>query len=115
MDEVPNLTDDSILDPKVDIRFTNGHVTGKFKFRFRQHIFNWIISIVVSTCGVHGVVLHYEHDEMEKQIKEQQTMLAESYKREAAVEEALKSAQLLLVQRSMIFPMLSDPEKPKAK
>lgn len=96
----PNPTpsvDDCIIDPKVDIRYTNGHVTGKFTFRFRQHIFNWIITAIVSACGVHGVYLHYYEEGLERQIKEQQVMLDESYKREAVVQEALKSAQLLLM------------------
>jgi hypothetical protein len=94
-EDVPNLTD-CVTDPKVDIRYTNGHVTGKFTFRFKQHIFNWMITAIVSACGIHGVYLHYYQEDLEKQIKEQQSMLTESYKREAAVEEALKAAQLLL-------------------
>lgn len=111
-DDTP-ITD--VTDPKVDIRYTNGHVTGKVNFRFKQHIFNWIISVVVSSCGIHGVYLHFHEEDLEKQIKEQQVLLAESYKREAAVEEALKSAQLLLMQKSILTPMLSDQDKPRAK
>jgi hypothetical protein len=92
-------------DPKLDIRLTNGHLTGKFRFKFKQHIFNWIMAIMVSGCGFHGAYLHYHQMDLEKQVESQQKLISDSQAREAICASALQQAQFLLVQRTTIAPI----------
>lgn len=112
MDTPNELT--NLPEPKVDIHYTNGQVQGKFKFKFKQSVFNTIISLVVSGCGVHGVYLHYEVMDKDKTIIQQQTAITEGQQREAA---ALAQIQLLLTQKSMTFPipMADNQNVPKPK
>jgi hypothetical protein len=115
--DVPNPNTELITDPKVDIRYTNGNLKGRFNIKFKQHIFNWVIATLVSGCGAHGVYLHYHEQDLEKTITDQQKTISDSLVRESLAAERLQQLQLLITQRSTISPTLAvgiqDIPKPK--
>lgn len=117
--EVPTTTttDLDTIDPKVDIRYSNGHLKGKFNLKFKQHIFNWIIATMVSGCGVHGIYLHYHEQDLENTIIEQQKMVAKAQSEAAVAVTNLQQLQSLLMQRSILPPTAGagnqDASKPK--
>jgi hypothetical protein len=116
--DVPaSILDTDDVDPKIDIRYTNGHVKGRFNLRFKQHIFNWVIATMVSGCGVHGVYLHYHEQDLENTIIEQQKMVAKAQSEASVAVANLQQLQLLVTQRSMPFLPITvgsqDSSKPK--
>lgn len=111
----PNLID--VIDPKIDIHYTNGSLKGKFNLKFKQHIFNWVIATLVSSCGAHGVYLHYHEQDLEKTIIDQQKIIVSAQVEVKEAQTALQQVQLLLTQKSIatqISPVgIQDNSKPK--
>jgi len=89
---------------KYDVRITNGHVSGKFNFTFKQKIFNCFISLVVTMLGGHGWWSHNRQSELESALADNQRKTIDCEAREIRSAVLLQQLGFLLEPRSMSIP-----------
>lgn len=80
-------------EPKVEVKYTDGHVTGRFRFKFKQHWFNWAVSAVISACSGHSIWLHYHINDQAKTIVDQQKTISDTVIALSATQIRLAEAQ----------------------
>jgi hypothetical protein len=92
----------SEIDPNVDLHYTNGNLSGKFRLKLKQKAINILLSLFISGCSLHGIMLHYQQRDIEARLTATQIQLEASQKREA---DALEHFQRFLIeQQPMRFP-----------
>lgn len=89
---------------RYDVHITNGQVTGRFKFSLNQKIFNWIISLVITALGGHGVWSHNHQSYLESALADNQKKIAECEVREVRSAALLQQLGYLLEQQPMKTP-----------